>query len=824
MASIGQLKAILTLDSSRFRRGLSRAQATLASAGRKMKATGRSLTAGLTAPMAAASGAGTKMASDLEHSMGRIEGLVGLGKDRVQSFKDDFFALSEQTGQSAKEISDSMFFITSNLFRGEEAMNLLKASAKGATAGLGNMQQLARSTASAMNAFGKDSLNAKEAVSTMLATFKKGSIQSLPGLTRAFSRVGSTAAQAGLDMKETSAAIAAMTLQGTKASTAGRQLRQVLNKLVNPSKQSKEAFKKFGLNLGRVQDLLGKGKLIKALSLIKQQVGGNITEISKVIPRMRALTGVLQLVGNSADQTRKIFKALRNEEGQSLQRAFKIMGKTIRVQFFTALQKVKNELIKLGEFVGPTFVDILQDMASNIKSLGQFLRSLSKPARKAITIITSLAAAAGPFLIVLGQMTLGLASLVGLIGTALNPVFIALASILGTVVNVFIVWKDTVAKTITATFKKIKSIAPKIKQILGTVKDSIVSFFSGIAAGLRKSELFPKFRQLKRTIQRVFKRISNNSGNIRKTLINVFEEAGKKIGKFTGDILGELLDKMRQLINWVSSNWPRLKKRIVLAFNIAAAVAKAAWEVIKTSVKVGFQFVVDTMRILGDLILGNWAEAWKGVKELVSNVWNAITKVISRAITSIAKMMKKRAFKIGKNFVISMADAIINSTSAGLLVKLFGGDLAKQVRSLAGVKKADLSKTSAGKIKTKDIKIKKPDVKFSGGKKFDKIANKFQKSSNKVNKAAKQLRKATKGGTNVEIGSVKMEGDPNAITRRDMKKQKKQIEQGIMDLIAENTKRGSTDPADIRQELFGDKTLGNTRIITPNRDSEVGVE
>jgi hypothetical protein len=118
------------------------------------------------------------------------------------------------------------------------------------------------------------------------------------------------------------ASFAAMTRTGTNAATAATQLKAILTKTLNPSVEAEQALRDMGTSAGELRRMIREGGLIEALKFLRQltnQFGEDA--IAKVYPNIRALLGVLDIMGANAEDNVGIFKRLSNSTG-SLNSAF----------------------------------------------------------------------------------------------------------------------------------------------------------------------------------------------------------------------------------------------------------------------------------------------------------------------------------------------------------------------------------------------------------------------------------------------------------------------------------------------------------------------
>ncbi|KKL64289.1 hypothetical protein LCGC14_2166570, partial [marine sediment metagenome] len=116
---------------------VARINARLVTTGAVMKKVGRTMSMGLTVPLALIGGAAFKMHKEFEASMSKIVGLVGVAQEQVEKWGKTIIKMGPALGKAPTELADALFFITSAGIRGAEAMDVLEMSAKASAAGLG---------------------------------------------------------------------------------------------------------------------------------------------------------------------------------------------------------------------------------------------------------------------------------------------------------------------------------------------------------------------------------------------------------------------------------------------------------------------------------------------------------------------------------------------------------------------------------------------------------------------------------------------------------------------------------------------------------------
>lgn len=481
---VGSIFISLGLNLSSLRKGLEEATSHVESIGRKMESVGRNLTLGLSAPIAAAGGAAVKAAGDFEESFSKIEGLVGLSEEQVQSFQQEVLALSGEVAQSPRELADAMFQITSAGLEGEKALNALQASAKAATAGLGDTKTVADAATSAMNAFGQDALSAAEATDVLTAAVREGKVQP-DQLAGSLGKVIPTAAQAGVEFEQVGAAMAAMTRQGANAQRATTALNQLLRQIQDPSKDAQQLLQSVGRSAAGLRRAVQDDGLLAVLDLLKNEFQGNSQALSTLFQNERAARAALQLTGENADQTRQIFDELSRSTGATNQ-AFQEAKDTFNFRF----QQFRTGLEQLRIEIGNELLPAANNLISSTQELISNFRTLDKQSRRNAKAFGALAVAIPPALYVGGKLLVGLSTLASSILPAVATGFGALLSPIGAIVA-GITALGGAAAIVETNFLGLRESLGNVFSAIGTLArraaDVITSFFKFAAQRVVKA-------------------------------------------------------------------------------------------------------------------------------------------------------------------------------------------------------------------------------------------------------------------------------------------------------------------------------------------------
>ena len=429
------LKALITADATQMKTQLKAAEGSLTAFSNKATAAGKKLTKSVTLPMVAVGGVAIKAASDFEASMTKIESLVGLSSEAVEGFTEDVRRLSGETAQAPKDLADAMFFITSAGLRGAAATETLEAAAKAAAVGLGDTATIADLATSALNAYGEANISATEATDVMVAAVREGKLEASE-LAGSMGRVLPIASAMGVGFDEVGAAFAALSRTGTNAAEAATQVRGILSSLLRPTKQAKDALAGMGLSAEGLREQIKDEGLLSVLKTLADRFDGNEAAAASVFGNIRALSGVMDLMGANVATTEQIFANMTDTTG-ALDKAFEATTDTAAFKLQQAMADVKQALIDIGNVLIPVIIPVIETLGGFIRDLATAFSKLPDPIKKTAVALGLFAAAAGPLATITGRLISpkGLPKLLGLVKA--HPVAFAAATVgavtLGTV-------------------------------------------------------------------------------------------------------------------------------------------------------------------------------------------------------------------------------------------------------------------------------------------------------------------------------------------------------------------------------------------------------
>jgi TP901 family phage tail tape measure protein len=372
----------------------------------------------LTAPIVAFTKSSVEMAKKFEFSMAKIQGLAGIPADMTRQWSEELLKMSASTSIGPEKLAEALYFVASSGFKTAEALDITKMAAQGAATGMGEAQDIADMLVSAMNAYKTSNLTASQAMDIFTAAVREGKIEA----NRFVTTIGSVlpiASEVGVSLDQVTAAMAAMSLSGATAANSATYLRNVLQKIADPSAEVEKSLNKMGTSGEALRASLRERGLLPTLEELRRltEVWGET--MFDIFPNIRALIGALNLTGQNLEYNRKIFDLIKNSTGD-FAKAFEVASQTLQYKWNTALASGRVALIKLGSSIGQVLLPIFERLIKRLQEITDWYTNLHDTQKRLVIGIAAFIAVLGPAALaisVLGYVISGLMTFInGLIG------------------------------------------------------------------------------------------------------------------------------------------------------------------------------------------------------------------------------------------------------------------------------------------------------------------------------------------------------------------------------------------------------------------------
>jgi TP901 family phage tail tape measure protein len=230
MASAGEIKARLVLDSAQFKTGMASARSEMkatekSSADLKKSLTGIQTGAAIMGAGVVAAIAGTTMAAaTYEKQLSAIKAVSGATGEEMSKLSELIMQLGESSIYSATDVGVAAEELIKAGVSMEDILGgALAGSLDLAAAGTIGLADAAEIASTALNAYKDDQLDVARA-SDILAGAANVSATDISGLRMGLQQVSAVASGVGLSFEDTTVALAAFAQNGLKGSDAGKKI------------------------------------------------------------------------------------------------------------------------------------------------------------------------------------------------------------------------------------------------------------------------------------------------------------------------------------------------------------------------------------------------------------------------------------------------------------------------------------------------------------------------------------------------------------------------------------------------------------------------
>lgn len=377
MATVAELLAVLRADTRQFSTAMAKSKGEVAGLSSATKDYSKAGVAGF-ALVGAVVAKSVADFTKFQTTMVRTQTLAGNTQAQMESLSRSVLDTAASLGADPQEMADALYQTESAGIDAAHAMDVVTYAAKASAIGLGSQAEIVDATTSVLNAYGQENISAAQATDILVTAVKdgKGEADAIAG---AIGRVIPIASQMGVTFDQVAGGIAALTQTGLDANEAVTSLRGILTGLLNPSKQASDVLDSVGLSAESVQKSIDQNGLLATLQDMRDRFDGNVSSMGAVFGNVRALAGVMSLLGSNGDDVAKVFADVAKSSG-STDEAMKLVAETAEFKLAQAVSTVKVEMIKLGGAAAPvvtSFVQLLAKAAPLIPAILGLVAALS---------------------------------------------------------------------------------------------------------------------------------------------------------------------------------------------------------------------------------------------------------------------------------------------------------------------------------------------------------------------------------------------------------------------------------------------------------------
>ena len=582
--------------------------------GNKVKGVGQSLLP-VTGALTGVGAASTVMANNFNDAMSQAAGAL----DKPMSEMEDLRQLAIQTGQDTVFSATDAGNAITELAKGGLTEADIKAGALKTTMDLAassgmDLGEAANVVVQAMGAFGLSANESAEAANALAGAAAASSTDVEP-LTQALAQCSAGAKNAGWSIQETTAVLARFADAGIEGSDAGTSLKTMLQRLAAPTSEAAATkIETLGIKTRDASgNLLGAAEMAQEL---QDKLGGldaasRDAALSAIFgsDAMRAATVMMD---SGTEGLQKYIDAANDQEAAQRQ-ANSQMSDGSR-----AIEELKGSLETAAIQIGDTLAPIVQKVAKLITALVNKFSALPEGVQQVIVVVGILVAALGPLLMIIGQISLGISAVAGVLSKLsgiggvvtklVGGIKMAVTGLLGMITAHPVVAAITaIIVILVALYNKCEWFRDGVNGILKAIKDGFFAAWDGIV------EFFTE------------------------TIPNAWNE-----------MLSSLLANptIRTIVTTITDSFTKLKENLNGIWNGIKQLAQNAWEFIKNATLAPVLLMIDLVtgdfeKLKSDLenILNNIKNAvaniWDSIKKITSNIWSEIKNVVSTLVSLV---------------------------------------------------------------------------------------------------------------------------------------------------------------------------------------------
>lgn len=621
--------------------------------------------------VAAGLGAAVKTGMDFDAQMSRVGAIAGASSSELDRLRQSALELGAATSKSSTEVAAGQESLAALGMTTKDILSAMPAVISAAEASGADMAQTAEVVASTLNIWSMKGTEASR-VSDILAETANRTAADITDMQYALKYAGVTAANLGISLEETAAAVGLLTNAGMKGEQAGTSLRAGLGALLNPSKEAGRTMNDFGINiLDASGNFIGLSGMIKNFkSSLQGMTSAQKQSVVQQLVGIESANAFLTLMRVGPTEIDKMTKSLENSGGASKEAAAK-MKDNLKGAVQELTGAAESAQIALGDGLkGP-----IRSAATLVTGLVNAFNMLPQSMKTMIAVSAATLAA----VLILGG---GIAILVGLLpmlveGFALVAPFIApVAVTIGVVVAslALLIAGFKAAWTYSDKFRGgIQGLKAMLSGDFVKARKIMISanFDHAQIDAFRNKILFlqtsaktvgEKFKQAGTLIKGVFASLVGNDGASKSILSQLGLSNGSiaQILSITGKIRSTLASAFGAIVNLAKSVFSKIRafwqsdgaqlmqavRNVfqgiwsVIQFIMPAVllIIKGVWGNIKGVIQGALNVILGVVKIFSGLFTGDFKKMWEGVKQAffgaIQFIWNYVNLMLVGRVLS----------------------------------------------------------------------------------------------------------------------------------------------------------------------------------------------
>jgi TP901 family phage tail tape measure protein len=638
-------------------------------------AIGDALKVGLAGAAAAIAGVAVKGIADFTSFQGKMNEvftlLPGISGDAMHDMSEQVKQFATDMKVLPEDVVPALYQSISAGVPKENVFDFLTTAQQAAKGGVTELSTAVDGISSVVNAYGADVLGATQASDLMFTAVRLGKTD-FTQLSQSLFNVTPVASALGVKFGDVTAALAAMTAQGTPTSVATTQIRSALVELSKDGTQTSKIFREVAGKSFK-EFIASGGNLQQALQLLEKKARASGLGINDLFSSVEAGSAALALTGKGTDVFTADLQAMTDSAGAT-QAAYDRMNDGIGPAIDELKATFSVFLLDVGERLAPFVTDIAE-------TLGEVLPRAADAAIGALDGLVSLidafqtGAEGGDFLggianalysldgisPIFDTIGDGVVTLAGLfddltaegggLGVLLDDIREMTGIDLSPVLDVFQGLADTFTAAedpITGFLDVLSEVSPTFELLRGIVEaalppiESIVESVFGIIAGLIEDHGAKMLADVTSAWQGIQAIIDNILPPIESIVETVFGAIAQFLDAHGAEIEAVLAKAWDTIAMVVDAALKLINATIVPAFEYIASFLSAhseeiqqilggAWKIISGIIDAALTLIQGIIKSAMQLIQGDFSGAWQTIQDTNEQLWEDFKQVLSGA-------------------------------------------------------------------------------------------------------------------------------------------------------------------------------------------------
>lgn len=345
-------------------------------------------------------------AIDFDTHMRRIitltEVFATTGVDGFKDLKQGVIDLARTVPKSITELADSLYFITDTVSDTSAAMEILEVSAKAASLGMANTEDVARAITAAYVAYGGTIQNIHMWTDQLTAAVSVGKGEYGEYAKHMGKLIGFGNAL-GIEFGELAGMMSILTRRGYSVDEAATSVRNTMMRTIKPAAEAKKMYDKLGITYGSA-GIAAAGGFIPYLYQIIDATNGSEEAIADLFPRIRALPTLYALLKDPMNDVAEVMGVIGDSAGTMSERFdIAMMGPA------NQLALIHNIAEGLRIMIGDSLIPIVLDFAMAMIPVGEALSMWVSANPELVKLFAIIAGGASVFSIIVGIVMVAIA-------------------------------------------------------------------------------------------------------------------------------------------------------------------------------------------------------------------------------------------------------------------------------------------------------------------------------------------------------------------------------------------------------------------------------